>query len=263
MGLNIGQNIDVGLFYSGLNIRGEAAPYTCASAATPCIAPLAGNGISNAYTYAGLLGHNYESVETETTYHVVDFEVGYSMQLGQVALRGFVGVRYADFDQNISGTGHFYPGIPTNPNFSFERHVHAVGIGPRLGVEGNIPLGSTNFGLAGGINGAILFGDRDTVDSTIAGGFAFTETSRLIDDGDDTMYNVEGDLGFTYGIELGNASSMMLTAGYRVEAWFNVNNAESSFTGPGIGPLPAGAQYGEDDDGQLFHGPFLRAKLNF
>lgn len=285
MGINIGNRLDVGLHYSGLNIQGNRAGQACGVSAgfpTLCLGPLIGNGAVSTlgaipYTYAGTgVAQNVEQATYDTTYHVVDFEVGYSLKLGQVDVRAFIGVRYAEFDQTINFAGNYIlyqapvAGLfPVGIHSDLSRNVVAEGIGPRLGVEANVPLGR-GFGLAGSVSGSVLFGDRDTVETiNFAGfpaGFLFVPGgSSIVNDGDngDTFWNAEGDLGFTYGVELGNASSMIMTIGYRAEAWFNVNNTQNTFTAPGTFGFPSGHLFGDVNADQLFHGPFMRAKLNF
>ncbi|MGV7220827.1 MAG: Lpg1974 family pore-forming outer membrane protein [Nitrospinales bacterium] len=290
MGMYIGNTgIDVGLHYSGLNISGTRNGHDClpltqitaTPAYAPCVAPLIGNPAlaTTAFplmSYVG--GHNFEPADYDTTYHVVDFEVGYNLQLGRTSLRPFVGARYADFEQSVHTSGNFataftspLPGVyvPLGGHADWSRLVTNRGAGPRLGLDAQVEVGA-GFGFAGSISGSVLWGERDTVDSSNFGGVAVTSLQGGVPDGDDgdTFYNAEGDLGITYGVEMGNGSSMMMTLGYRVEAWFDVNNTSNSFSGLGpaqlvLFPATAIGAIGDTEADQIFHGPFMRAKLNF
>ena len=265
MGVNIGRHLDVGIHYSGLNIHGTGPRYVCAPL-TPCVGPLGGNGIG-APSYTPFVGDNFETVYSDTSYHIVDLEVGYSLQLGQVSLRPFLGVRYADFDINTQNTGSISTAPVSVGHIDFARHVNTTGFGPKLGVDGHVPIGTdTGFGIGGSIGGSILFGDRDIVDSMLLGNGVVPSPlsgSVQISDGVDTFYNAEADLGMTYSVAMGNASSMMMTVGYRIEAFFDVNSTRSSFAAGGANFYPAGTLHGDKTANQVFHGPFLRARLNF
>jgi len=309
MGMYIGNSgLDVGLHYSGLNISGNRGNQNClpasisnattlpipvgvGSAYPPCIAPLIGNPTAGATGFplmSYVAGHNFERATYDTTYHVVDFEVGYNMQLGRVNVRPFVGARYADFEQTTNfGLNMIYGMAPTPAppyllpgglHAEWERLVSQNGFGPRLGLDAQVDVGS-GFGLAGSISGSVLFGDRDSVDSATIAGLSVLNTvggpplplkGRVVEGDGDTFYNAEGDIGLTYSLDLGNASSMMMTVGYRAEVWFDVNNTSNNFTASGLGglngavfPATALGDFGDENADQVFHGPFLRAKLNF
>lgn len=272
---------DFGLHYSGLKIRGNDRANGCSlrsprifgcglpdPIATPISYPLIGNAIGggNLLTYlVGPLkiygaGFIAEDADYNTTYHVVDFEAGYTINLGQTEVRAIAGIRYAHFNQNILARGILGVAysIDDSPvyfvyNFDTSRSVSNWGIGPLLGAEVNHPLFG-GFSLSGSVRGSALFGERDTVD-----GFRvfLAQVKGNIGDDDSFFWNAEGDLGLSYGVELGNASSMLLTVGYRAEAWFDVNNTSSN------GFLSPGLSFGEQDADQFFHGPFMRAVLNF
>ncbi|MCH7937734.1 MAG: hypothetical protein IH994_11700, partial [Proteobacteria bacterium] len=148
---------------------------------------------------------------------------------------------------------------PSDPYVAvLKRDMRNWGIGPRLGVEVSEPVVG-GFRLSGSVSGSALFGDRDTIDSALGPNFGIPlpTTARLTDDRQ-SFFNVDGELGIGYAVEMGNARSMMLTLGYRAEAWFGVSNTTNS----AVSQFP-GRSYGDRDADQLFHGPFLRGILNF
>jgi hypothetical protein len=68
-----------------------------------------------------------------------------------------------------------------------------------------------------------------------------------------TTYNADVELGIGYGVEMGNDNSILITLGYRGEAWWDIT--DTSTTAP--------LKIGDKDEDQFFHGPFLRGTFNF
>ncbi len=216
-------------------------------------------------------------VEPEADYFVIDFEVGYNFQLGNPGFEGrvFAGVRYANFDQDVRGvaTGfYYYYGFTTSDDIKASstalvtRDVDYWGVGPRIGASGAMPLTVSNTGhrklsLVGAVAGSALFGDRDTDDSVDGAYVYYTYDDTLrfdffsdsaSDDESKTVFNVEAELGLSYTIA-GNANGgIEITAGYRAEYWWNVNNTNWLVLGPRDGVVSS-----RDGDFAV-HGPFLR-----
>ena len=57
--------------------------------------------------------------------------------------------------------------------------------------------------------------------------------------GGDDFYNAEGEIGLSYGVEMGNSRPMIFTLGYRAEGWFGVNNTRSTNA---VSPLAGDAE---------------------
>jgi hypothetical protein len=250
-GLRVGSAWDMGILYSGLNTK--ASDSRVNNPATPTyVNPLMGNGF---YTAPSMYGGNFNhaNAHSDFSYNVVDFEAGYTFNLGAVDLRVFGGVRYTDTNHTQTSTLFLYS---AGAVFSHTREVDQWGIGPRLGIEGLVPLGSSGVFVNAAMSGSALFGDRDTIDTDVANYSLLPNTISFEDNND--FYNAEGEVGIGYGVELGNARSMMITIGYRAEAWYNATDTSSS------APLPAGINaQGEEEEDVFFHGPFLRGTLNF
>jgi len=100
-------------------------------------------------------------------------------------------------------------------------------------------------------------------------GFLFFRSSADVPDNKDTFFNAEGEIGLSFPQELLNASAIMITFGYRAEAWFDVNNTSNSFAiavganAPPNNLLPFGSITGDREADLFFHGPFVRMGLNF
>jgi len=226
---------DFGIFYSGLNLDGDSS-----LSASP--------NVLRAILGTSTVGWYAAEAEAEMTYHVVDFEVGYNLKLGQTDVRLFGGVRYSNFDQDVNTFFYYIP----NVTIMEERDVDFLGVGPRLGASAraNI-LGS--FGGTASISGGVLFGDQDTL-TTQTGSQGNYQISRS--DFRSAGF-VDGELGITYNQALGKTSSIILVLGYRAEAWFDVNNTRSE------PPTRSGNLYGSMYADQVFHGPFLRGEIHF
>ncbi|MGV7222350.1 MAG: Lpg1974 family pore-forming outer membrane protein [Nitrospinales bacterium] len=266
IGARFGGAWDIGVLYSGLRSTGNTPAFRdgpLGTVATNALFPLV-----NAYAYpyagstTGATFYQGSDATSEQTYHVVDFEVGYTMQLGSADVRLIAGVRYADFLRKDSSTMVWNNVAMTSPYVGvFSRTNDNWGIGPRLGLEFAQPLGSGGVQLTGAVSGSALFGERETIDRALAFLSGIPTPNGVIphenryNAGGDDFYNAEGEIGLSYGVELGNARSMIFTVGYRAEAWFGVNNTRSTSS---VVP-PAG----DTESDEFFHGPVLKGTLNF
>ena len=90
----------------------------------------------------------------------VDGEVGYDFAGEGFGLRLFAGARYQQYRHEL----HF------DPDFQccFTNNT-SWGIGPRIGAEGAMRLGMSDFSLIGGVDGAILFGRSKSTGGTDPG----------------------------------------------------------------------------------------------
>lgn len=247
-GIRFGSSWDIGLLYSGLKTTGkdpriDAYPFRNLYA------------INTIGTFAGPLTADFAQARSEFTYNVVDFEAGYTLNLGRADIRLFAGVRYADTLHNVNARIYTLAG-----QHNFDRDVDQWGIGPRLGFEAAVPVGSGGLHLTIGGSASALFGDRertDTVFSTnIPGGGFLTRTSE----DSNTLYNADAEVGIGYGVELGNARSILITLGYRGEGWWDVTDTS---TGGIAIPSGGSSTFGDQEEDMFFHGPFLRGMLNF
>ena len=207
--------------------------------------------------------------ESETKYAVADLEIGYNVGIGDNGgnVRLFVGARYADFDQDT-----FFAGTATNSFYSYgptpilsDREVEFKGVGPRVGVGLNVPLGN-RFSIAAEVSGSVLFGERETTDFWSTGEF-FQFYAEDSDDDDDIVPNAEGNVGLSFVVAGSHPGPVAeITLGYHAEAWFGVNNTEWDVGGPcypfddGLCPnfAPDSRGVAEDDGDQYIHGPFVR-----
>ena len=202
------------------------------------------------------------AVESETQYAVADFEVGYNVGIGNNGgnVRLFAGVRYARFDQDVNfGGAHirgdgFPPPNPTTTGFVASREVEFEGVGPRIGLGLNLPLGN-RVSIAAEVSGSVLFGDRDTTDTVDF----FYDSYAAEDEEDMTIPNAEGNVGLSFVVAGGHPGPVAeITLGYHGEAWFDVNNTDWAMIGPGAPSFFSFGGVAEEDGDQYIHGPFVR-----
>ena len=160
---------------------------------------------------------------------MADFAVGRDIGLGQTQLK--VGLRIAEIEAKSSGNGVF--NVPAfvpisaplvaNP-FGFAQNSRFAGAGPRLGIDGSIPLGGGwAFDYLGGV--AALIGARslDVAGGGVAAaaGFADFGSSDLA-----TVLNLDAQAGLSYWL----TSSLKLSASYRFDGYWG---ALKTFNGNG------------------------------
>ncbi|MGV7222089.1 MAG: Lpg1974 family pore-forming outer membrane protein, partial [Nitrospinales bacterium] len=234
---------DFGIFYTGLSLSGDQT-----------INDQHGNHLYPVLGYS-YTGYDNTYSQSDVTYHVLDFQAGYNMKLGQTDVRLFGGVRYANLDQQVDTT--FYTLGSTPYNMDERRDVQFWGLGFRVGANAQTNI-SGPFGLFGSASSSVLFGQQNTAttqNQTIGvPAIVYTRASRS--EGR-VAGNLDAEIGGTYTLEMANASKIVFAFGYRAEAWFGVNNTQSE------PPTNSGTIYGTMHADQIFHGPFLRGEWQF
>jgi hypothetical protein len=146
-----------------------------------------------------------------------DLEAGYTLQPSdRFDLRLFTGLRVADTEQrfNVNYDG----GDFTNGEFRFKRNFS--GIGPRLGAEARVNLGS-GFSIFGRASGSLLIGNsklqlRETNDSG-------NEVVASVSDRNQqqSIPVAEAALGMNWSQPIGKQAMLNLGVGYEYQHWFN------------------------------------------
>ncbi len=152
---------------------------------------------------------------------VVDFEVGKNLGIGSGGskLRLFGGIRYANYSNSLhaSGTAGSYCAYSAckyigNP-FSARSKSNFDGVGPRLGLTGDVPLFGPFF-LTGSVSGSLLWGDHQV--GLRSSGFYPGGRFKFSDSG--MVTNAEGEVGV--GLPF-FATGGTLVFGARWEGWFD------------------------------------------
>jgi hypothetical protein len=175
---------------------------------------------------------------------LADFAVGRDVGLGLGQTQLKVGLRIAEIQARTSGSGAFSvpafaaisPPLGAPRPFGFGQNSRFVGAGPRVGIDGSVPLGGGwAFDYLGGIAGLVGTRSLDVEGSGSAAGagFAAFGTSDMT-----TVLNLDAQAGFSYWL----TSNLKLTAAYRFDGYwgalktFNasgtVTNQDRFYTGP-------------------------------
>jgi outer membrane protein OmpA-like peptidoglycan-associated protein len=210
-------------------------------------------------------------IKTKLSYQVADFEAGYNWTMGQNSnLRLFGGLRFAHFTQKTKGR-HDFIGSTATPETDYvqitsvhsaiRRKTSFTGVGPRLGLNGQVGLGNGGFNIFGGLSGALLFGKYKDQHSLVTSGFTrFGSGSRNQSVKDKSkskvVPNAEGEIGLGYNFNSGGGSTVGLQIGYRAEGWWGVTSKAPVF--PGYSPAKATAS-----SDVFTHGPFVRLVATF
>jgi hypothetical protein len=186
-------------------------------------------------------------------YSSTNVEIGHTFQIGrQLGVRVFGGVQAAAIDRNMTTK---LDGVDyTNGKIKLTNEFN--GVGPRLGIEGKLLLGS-GFSLFGRGAGSLMVGESSA---------RFKETDN---DGADTVANIgynqggqlvpvlEAALGLDWEAALGKSAKINLSAGYEVQQLFNVtdNIRFSDAASPGV--------FTREKGDLNLHGFFVKGGLSF
>jgi Legionella pneumophila major outer membrane protein precursor len=199
------------------------------------------------------------SADIKEHHWLVDFAVGRDFQLGSGQTQAKIGIRVADIYAKITGNGAVSGsdtpgggGSPITGVFSFTSRSKFLGVGPRVGIDGGIPLGGNwSLDYLGGVG--VLFGNR-TLDSNST--LSLVENPPSADTANlatathsssfGAVFNLDGQAGISYQFN----PNFKMTASYRFDGYWNALRTVNS----------AGAIVNED---VFYYGPMLRATLTF
>jgi hypothetical protein len=202
------------------------------------------------------------SAQIKEHHWLVDFAVGRDFQLGSGQAQAKLGVRVADIYAKINGNGTLNgcDNIPCTPAnsvitgvFSFSSRSKFLGVGPRLGIDGSLPLGGPwSLDYLGG--GAVLFGNRSFEQSSAMTLVLFrgppnptaTVTTATSSSSVGSVFNLDGQLGISYQFN----PNFKMMASYRFDGYWNALRTVNS----------AGVLVNEN---AFYYGPMLRASVAF
>ncbi len=194
------------------------------------------------------------SFTQQEQHELVDFALGRDVGLGIGQTQVKAGLRIADISSKTSGSANFvapvsfsasvlHPGGPgfvgAAPGaFSFEQKSRFTGGGPRLGIDGTIPLGhGWALDYLGGM--AALYGARSLDVTTAGNAVPFGFNSFGVSD-NVVLLNIDAQAGLSYWITPG----LKVTAGYRFDGYWGalktidaagaVSNEDRFYMGPTV-----------------------------
>jgi hypothetical protein len=161
------------------------------------------------------------SVTQREDHALADFAVGRDIGLGLGQTQLKLGLRIADLHSATSATGVFNvppfligtPPLLPNP-FGVVQNSRFVGGGPRVGLDGWVPLGG-GWGIdyLGGV--AVLFGQR-SLDVTAVGTAAAAGIGNMGVSDAAAVFNLDAQLGLSYQF----AQNLKMTLGYRFDGYW-------------------------------------------
>ena len=207
-----------------------------------------------------IVGTGTGSGQVKEHHWLVDFAVGRDFALGSGMAQVKFGIRVAELYSKLTANefffGSFGPGSTSvSGNISFSNRSKFLGVGPRLGIDGSLPLGgSWSLDYLGGV--AVLIGNQK-LDAT-------TSTAQLLYNGGPTtivtaqsanslsssdtkaIFNLDAQLGISYWV----TRTFKMTASYRFDGYWNA-----------LKTIDQNGNTSNED--RFYHGPMLRATVLF
>ncbi len=203
-----------------------------------------GDGTSGANSSVDQTPAEAGTVHVRSSHAVADFAVGRDIGIGSGPAQIKLGLRYADLTEKISGPGVMYDGTSLGSldatSSSAQLKSRFQGLGPRIAVEGSMPI-SGQWGVDYGAGAAYLFAlKRDRTFATF--GPTITQSDKK------GVFNLDASLALTYNF----TPATKVALGYRADAYFDAL--------PGIDFTKVG---GGADTTRVYHGAFLRLTTAF
>ena len=150
-------------------------------------------------------------------YTVLDLDTGYHIQPSKnVDLKLIAGLRIANVGQNMAAvyTGGSFDPIPG----TFVASQQFRGLGPRVGAEGRVALGS-GFSVYGRGSGSLLFGDQE---SDLVETFQGVPVADFNVKRKQTVPVIDAAIGLDWSAKLGQSGKFTVGVGYEYQHWFNL-----------------------------------------
>ena len=150
-------------------------------------------------------------------YTVLDLDTGYHIQPSKnVDLKLIAGLRIANVGQNMAAvyTGGSFDPIPG----TFVASQQFRGLGPRVGAEGRVALGS-GFSVYGRGSGSLLFGDQE---SDLVETFQGVPVADFKVKRKQTVPVIDAAIGLDWSTKLGQSGKFTVGVGYEYQHWFNL-----------------------------------------
>jgi len=162
-------------------------------------------------------------------FQTADLELGFRPEVGVINLRLFGGVRAMHFNDSLDKLG-YSSGGPGGSGAEFNYSNEFFGAGPRIGIEGSLPLGDSMFGISGMAAASAIYGvQRGNADYTLfSGGLVSPSFPLPPQESWGTVLNLEAAL----GLDVHMNDSTTVTVGLRGETVSGLSNYSGGSGGP-------------------------------
>lgn len=208
------------------------------------------NSSTQIATFGGVATAGSNTADRQEHNWAADFMIGRDAGLGFPSQLK-VGLRVAEIWGRTSGVASWLtpPPTPVTQTHTYTQTDRFLGVGPRIAVDGSVPLGGA-LSFDYGVGLAALFGRNtaDQTDTVTGGGVACTLgcPTTVSGSGNNVVWNSELQGGLAYKF----SRNMKLSANYRYEAYLN------GLTGLSAAGTPINLS-------RAYHGPTVRLTVNY
>lgn len=190
--------------------------------------------------YTGYYWSANATAKHKERHWLVDFAVGrdIGIGLGQTQLKA--GLRIAELQAKTTGAGSVYVSYYGTYNFSFAQRSKFLGVGPRVGLEGAVPLGGA-WSIDWLAGAAVLFGDRKFDAAANVTGPINLFGGGVTSSSNGSVLNVDAQAGVSYAFN----PNAKLTLSYRFDGYWNA-----------LRTFDAAGNIANQD--RFYHGPMVR-----
>lgn len=183
--------------------------------------------------------------------NAVDLTVGQLFHVGdRVDLHPFVGVRYANIKSNNTSTYSF----DGENNWQSYNDSSFNGIGPRLGLDGNLKLGR-GFSIIGTAAGSLLVDGLDaSTNVKFTDGDVYGPFQKSTSNSHSVTPEIDAKLGLGYQHNFSNNNALQFQVGYEAANYFNSVNFVTRDN--------QNAPILNDKQNFEYYGPFAKIQLN-
>jgi hypothetical protein len=167
----------------------------------------------------------YAEMESAFNFQTADLEIGFSPSIDAANVRLFGGLRGMHFNDSADKLG-YQSGGPGGLGLETNYDNEFIGAGPRVGVEGSMALGDSNFGLSGLLSASAIYGvQRATLDATFfSGGLSSPYPVPGLEEEWGTILDIEAAL----GVDVYLNDQTTLTVGVRAENISGISGLDGS-----------------------------------
>lgn len=228
-------SLDVQLDWTHLNTQDKGKtisplPLPSAAGIPPPNLPAAAQAIGPPFLIGPPLPYAVANGEARFDYEAINLTAGVSIGVGNhVQLRPFAGLQGAYIDHTLDS---LFDSSDSAFRFRYLSKSTFTGVGPRVGMDMHYVTGRVD--LVGGLAGLLLMGTREThIDfltsspSVTAAGLGVNSQFLNSQDATQVIGAIDGKLGGSYSLPIGNVGILTFEAGYQGAVYFDAINQYS------------------------------------